>query len=121
MNSVVIDGVIRPSRTGDLDGSRGSSARGTVAVPGMASKSSVIRRILSFAGPGYLVAVGYMDPGNWATSLSAGSAFGYALLTVALLSNLMAIVLQSLCTRLGVGAGRDLAQACRDSFPRFVA
>src|SRR3978361_1703401 len=72
------------------------------------------RRLLAFVGPGYLVAVGYMDPGNWATSLAAGSKFGYALLWIALLSNLMAIVLQSLCTRLGVGAGRDLAQACRD-------
>jgi len=61
-----------------------------------------------------------MDPGNWATSLAGGSKFGYALLTVALLSNVMAIVLQSLCTRLGVGAGRDLAQACRDSFPRYL-
>jgi len=79
------------------------------------------RKLLAFLGPGYLVAVGYMDPGNWATSLAGGSRFGYALLTVALLSNLMAIVLQSLCTRLGVGAGRDLAQACRDSFPRYVA
>ncbi len=78
------------------------------------------RKLLAFMGPGYLVAVGYMDPGNWATSLAGGSRFGYALLTVALLSNLMAIVLQSLCTRLGVGAGRDLAQACRDSFPRWV-
>src|SRR4051794_1878937 len=68
------------------------------------------RKLLAFLGPGYLVAVGYMDPGNWATSLAGGSRFGYALLTVALLSNLMAIVLQSLCTRLGVGAGRDLAQ-----------
>ncbi len=79
------------------------------------------RKLLGFMGPGYLVAVGYMDPGNWATSLAGGSRFGYALLTVALLSNLMAIVLQSLCTRLGVGAGRDLAQACRDSFPRWVS
>jgi manganese transport protein len=79
------------------------------------------RKLLAFLGPGYLVAVGYMDPGNWATSLAGGAKFGYALLTVALLSNLMAIVLQSLCTRLGVGAGRDLAQACRDSFPRYVA
>jgi manganese transport protein len=79
------------------------------------------RKLLAFLGPGYLVAVGYMDPGNWATSLAGGSKFGYALLTVALLSNLMAIVLQSLCTRLGVGAGRDLAQACRDSFPRYVS
>ncbi len=79
------------------------------------------RKLLAFLGPGYLVAVGYMDPGNWATSLAGGSKFGYSLLTVALLSNVMAIVLQSLCTRLGVGAGRDLAQACRDSFPRWVA
>jgi len=79
------------------------------------------RKLLAFLGPGYLVAVGYMDPGNWATSLAGGSKFGYSLLTVALLSNLMAIVLQSLCTRLGVGAGRDLAQACRDSFPRWVS
>src|ERR1700761_4612825 len=79
------------------------------------------RKLVAFLGPGYLVAVGYMDPGNWATSLAGGSKFGYALLTVALLSNVMAIVLQSLCTRLGVGAGRDLAQASRDSFPRFVS
>jgi manganese transport protein len=84
-------------------------------------KGSFWRKLLAFLGPGYLVAVGYMDPGNWATSLAGGSKFGYALLTVALLSNLMAIVLQSLCTRLGVGAGRDLAQACRDSFPRWVS
>src|SRR6201996_6881323 len=79
------------------------------------------RRLLSFLGPGYLVAVGYMDPGNWATSLAGGSKFGYALLTVALLSNLMAILLQALCARLGIGAGRDLAQACRDAFPRAVS
>ena len=79
------------------------------------------RKLLAFLGPGYLVAVGYMDPGNWATSLAGGSKFGYALLSVALLSNLMAIILQSLCTRLGVGAGRDLAQACRDSFPRWIS
>src|SRR5947199_3761706 len=80
---------------------------------------SLWKKLLAFLGPGYLVAVGYMDPGNWATSLAGGSKFGYALLTIAMLSNLMAIVLQSLCTRLGVGAGRDLAQACRDSFPRW--
>jgi len=65
------------------------------------------RKLVSFLGPGYLVAVGYMDPGNWATSLAGGSKFGYALLTVALLSNLMAILLQALCARLGIGAGRD--------------
>ena len=86
-----------------------------------ARHGSFWRKLLAFLGPGYLVAVGYMDPGNWATSLAGGSKFGYALLAVALLSNVMAIILQSLCTRLGVGAGRDLAQACRDSFPRYVA
>jgi manganese transport protein len=79
------------------------------------------RKLLAFLGPGYLVATGYMDPGNWATSLAGGSKFGYALLTIALLSNLMAILLQSLCARLGIGSGRDLAQACRDGFPRFVS
>src|SRR5437762_12617511 len=79
------------------------------------------RKLSAFLGPGYLVAVGYMDPGNWATSLAGGSKFGYALLTVALVSNLMAILLQALCARLGIGAGRDLAQACRDAFPRAVA
>ena len=62
-----------------------------------------------------------MDPGNWATSLAGGSKFGYALLTVALISNLMAILLQALCARLGIGAGRDLAQACRDAFPRWAS
>src|ERR1700757_3792158 len=86
-----------------------------------AEGGSFWRKLLAFLGPGYLVAVGYMDPGNWATSLAGGSKFGYALLFVALLSNVMAIVLQSLCTRLGVGAGRDLAQACRDTFPRWVS
>jgi manganese transport protein len=79
------------------------------------------RKLAAFLGPGYLVAVGYMDPGNWATSLAGGSKFGYALLTVALLSNLMAILLQALCARLGIASGRDLAQACRDAFPRAVS
>jgi manganese transport protein len=79
------------------------------------------RKLVAFLGPGYLVAVGYMDPGNWATSLAGGSKFGYALLTVALVSNIMAILLQALCARLGIGAGRDLAQACRDAFPRWAA
>src|SRR6187551_580096 len=82
---------------------------------------SLGKKLLAFLGPGYLVAVGYMDPGNWATSLAGGSKFGYALLTIALLSNLMAILLQALCARLGIGSGRDLAQACRDAFPRIVA
>ncbi len=79
------------------------------------------RKLVAFLGPGYLVAVGYMDPGNWATSLAGGSKFGYALLTIALLSNMMAILLQALCARLGIASGRDLAQACRDAFPRFVS
>src|ERR671926_496520 len=78
------------------------------------------RRLLGFLGPGYLVAVGYMDPGNWATDLAGGSAFGYALLSVILLSNLMAILLQSLCAKLGIVTGRDLAQACRDHYSRPV-
>ena len=79
------------------------------------------KKLIAFLGPGYLVAVGYMDPGNWATSLAGGSKFGYALLSIALLSNFMAIILQALCTRLGVASGRDLAQACRDAYPRLVA
>ena len=79
------------------------------------------RKLLAFLGPGYLVAVGYMDPGNWATSLAGGSKFGYALLTIALLSNMMAILLQALCIRLGIASKRDLARACRDAFPRIVS
>ncbi|MDB5520980.1 MAG: family Mn2+/Fe2+ transporter [Tardiphaga sp.] len=87
----------------------------------IARGSSFWRRLAAFFGPGYLVAVGYMDPGNWATSLAGGSKFGYALLAVALISNIMAIVLQALCARLGVGSGRDLAQACRDAFPKWAS
>src|SRR5262245_10852577 len=79
------------------------------------------RRLAAFLGPGYLVAVGYMDPGNWATSLAGGSKFGYTLLVVALVSNIMAIVLQALCARLAIASGRDLAQACRDAYPRWAA
>jgi manganese transport protein len=78
------------------------------------------RKMLAYAGPGYLVSVGYMDPGNWATDIAGGAAFGYTLLSVILLSNLMAILLQSLCVRLGVATGRDLAQACRDYFPSKI-
>ena len=85
------------------------------------ASASVFRRALAFVGPGFLVAVGYMDPGNWATAIAGGAQFGYALLFVAFLSNVMAIILQSLCARLAVGSGRDLAQACRDAFPRPVA
>ncbi|MCC7008055.1 MAG: Nramp family divalent metal transporter [Acidobacteria bacterium] len=79
------------------------------------------RKLLAFSGPGYLVAVGYMDPGNWATDLAGGSMFGYTLLSVILLSNLMAILLQSLCAKLGIVTGRDLAQACRDHYSRPVS
>ncbi|MBS0235587.1 MAG: Nramp family divalent metal transporter [Proteobacteria bacterium] len=79
------------------------------------------RRLAAFFGPGYMVAVGYMDPGNWATSIAGGSKFGYALLFIALLSNIMAVVLQALCARLAIGSGRDLAQACRDGYPRWTA
>jgi manganese transport protein len=74
------------------------------------------RKIFAFAGPGYLVAVGYMDPGNWATDLAGGSQFGYTLLSVILMSNLMAVLLQGLAVKLGIVTGRDLAQACRDHF-----
>ncbi|OKH50277.1 divalent metal cation transporter [Calothrix sp. HK-06] len=85
------------------------------------NSKSFWRQLLAYAGPGYLISVGYMDPGNWATDLAAGSKFGYALLTVILLSNLMAMLLQSLCVRLGVATGKDLAQACRDYFSPRVS
>ena len=79
------------------------------------------RKLFAFAGPGYLVAVGYMDPGNWATDLAGGSRFGYTLLSVILLSNLMAVLLQGLASKLGIVTGRDLAQACRDHYSKPVA
>ncbi len=78
------------------------------------------RRLLGFVGPGYLVAVGYMDPGNWATDIAGGAVFNYALLSVVLLSNFVAIFLQSLSAKLGIATGRDLAQACRDTYPKPV-
>src|ERR1700731_3430851 len=78
------------------------------------------RRMFAFAGPAYLVSVGYMDPGNWATDLEGGARFGYRLLWVLVVSNLMAILLQTLAARLGIVAGRDLAQACRESYSRPV-
>ncbi|HEY1909383.1 MAG TPA: Nramp family divalent metal transporter [Vicinamibacterales bacterium] len=78
------------------------------------------RKLFAFAGPGYLVAVGYMDPGNWATDLAGGARYGYTLLSVIMISNLMAILLQALSARLGIASGRDLAQACRDSYSRPV-
>lgn len=79
------------------------------------------RKMAAFAGPGYMIAVGYMDPGNWATGIAGGSAFGYALLSVILLSNFMAMILQALAARLGIATGRDLASACRDAYSRPVA
>lgn len=79
------------------------------------------RKMLAFAGPGYIVAVGYMDPGNWATGLAGGSAFGYSLLCIILLSNLLAILLQSLSGKLGIVTGRDLAQACKDHYSKPVS
>src|SRR5262245_13029139 len=88
---------------------------GTVPVP---TTGSFWRKLLAFAGPGYLVAVGYMDPGNWATDLAGGARFGYTLLSVIMISNLMAILLQALAARLGIASGRDLAQACRDHYSR---
>jgi manganese transport protein len=89
----------------------------TILVP---AGASFWRKCLAFAGPGFMVAVGYMDPGNWATDLAGGARFGYALLSVILISNLMAILLQHLCVKLGIATGRDLAQACRDHYPRPV-
>jgi manganese transport protein len=95
-----------------------SDVHRSVAVQGM---NSSWRRAAAFIGPGYLVAVGYMDPGNWATSIAGGSRFGYTLLVVALISNIMAIILQSLCARLAIASGRDLAQACKDAYPKAVS
>src|SRR3954447_17206639 len=81
-------------------------------------KGSWLRKFLAFAGPGYLVAVGYMDPGNWATDIAGGSLFNYTLLAVILMSNVMAMILQSLAGKLGIVTGRDLAQACRDHYTK---
>ena len=81
----------------------------------------MIKRFLAFAGPAYLVSVGYMDPGNWATDIEGGSRFGYQLLWVILMSNLMAVLLQTLSARLGIVTGRDLAQSCRDEYPKPIA
>ena len=85
------------------------------------SDASFWRKLLAFAGPGFLVAVGYMDPGNWATDIAGGSKYNYALLSVIMISNLMAILLQSLALRLGIATGRDLAQACRDHYSKPVS
>src|SRR5213595_1892518 len=90
---------------------------GSVSIP---AGAGFWRKMLAFAGPGYLVAVGYMDPGNWATDLEGGARYGYTLLSVIMISNVMAILLQALSARLGIASGRDLAQACRDHYSRPV-
>ena len=100
---------------------RGESSLSDVYASVGAKGGGNARRFAAFMGPGYLVATGYMDPGNWATALAGGSSFGFALLSVALISNIMAILLQLLCAPLGIATGRDLAQACRDAFPKPVA
>ncbi|HEX5475047.1 MAG TPA: Nramp family divalent metal transporter [Vicinamibacterales bacterium] len=104
-----MDGWRQPSSSVSLP-----EVHGSIPVP----TSGFWRKLFAFAGPGYLVAVGYMDPGNWATDLEGGAKYGYALLSVIMLSNLMAILLQALAARLGIASGRDLAQACRDHYSR---
>jgi manganese transport protein len=93
-------------------------SHGSVAIP---AGAGFWRKLFAFAGPGYLVAVGYMDPGNWATDIAGGAQFGYTLLTMVVMANVMAILLQTLSARLGVASGRDLAQACRDRYSRPAA
>jgi manganese transport protein len=106
----------RFARNGPAEPSLGA-LNSSVRVP---TSGHWLRRFLAFLGPGYMVSVGYMDPGNWATDLAGGSKFGYTLLCVILISNLMAIVLQALAARLGIATGRDLAQACRDHYSKPV-
>src|SRR5689334_1704205 len=93
---------------------------GTIEVPHASGKWQRLRRLFTFLGPAYMVSVGYMDPGNWATDIEGGARFGYTLIWVLLMSNLMAVLLQTLSARLGLVTGRDLAQACRDSYSPFV-
>ena len=90
----------------------------SIAVP---LSASFWRRLLAFIGPGYLVAVGYMDPGNWATDIAGGAKYNYRLLSVILISNFLAIFLQALAAKLGIVTGRDLAQACRDAYSKPVS
>ncbi|MEO7933902.1 MAG: Nramp family divalent metal transporter [Chthoniobacterales bacterium] len=97
-----------------------AEVNGSIPVPLLSSNASFWRRLAAFAGPGFMVAVGYMDPGNWATDLAGGAQFGYTLLAVILISNFIAILLQHLCVKLGVVTQRDLAQACRDSYSKPV-
>ena len=115
-----IDNILQEKSAGWRDGGGVSLPEVFRSVP-VPEGASVWRKLAAFTGPGFLVAVGYMDPGNWATDLAGGSAFGYTLLSVILLSNLMAVVLQALSARLGIATGRDLASACRDAYSRPVA
>src|SRR4028119_1580743 len=96
-----------------------SEVHGSIKVP--AASASFWRKMLAFWGPGLMVAVGYMDPGNWATDIAGGAQFGYTLLSVVLISNLFAMLLQHLAAKLGIVTGRDLAQACRDHYSKPVA
>src|SRR6266513_2417851 len=118
-----------PPLTGETSGGlySASATRTRLVLPSLpeshrtipfSSGASWFRKILAFAGPGYLVAVGYMDPGNWATDIQGGSKFGYTLLSVIVISSLMAMFLQALSAKLGIATGRDLAQACRDHYSR---
>ncbi|WP_339077163.1 Nramp family divalent metal transporter [Acetobacter sp. AC2005] len=108
----------RFAKTADAGGQSLPEVFASIKLP--AANTSWLKRFLAFVGPGYMVSVGYMDPGNWATDLQGGAQFGYTLLAVILLSNLMAILLQALSARLGIATGRDLAQACRDHFPPAI-
>ena len=115
---------VKPPLAGDVPVSGWRRALTTPSLPEayrsvpVLANSSWFRKVLAFAGPGYLIAVGYMDPGNWATDLGGGSKFGYVLLSAVLISSLMAMFLQALAARFGIATGRDLAQGCRDHYSR---
>jgi manganese transport protein len=119
VNSVVIDNVVRPVDPRELEATARARPYGT-GVAGSPRKAPSWRRALAFAGPGYMVAVGYMDPGNWATDVGGGAACGYSLLSVVLVSSFMAMLLQAAAVRLGVASGMDLAQSCRRYFSPAV-
>jgi manganese transport protein len=119
VNSVVIDNVVRPADPMELEAAVGNRPRLDARAP--SRKITTWRRAVAFAGPGYMVAVGYMDPGNWATDVGGGAACGYSLLSVVLVSSFMAMLLQAAAVRLGVASGLDLAQSCRRYFPAPVS
>ena len=115
--STSVAAVNEPAWRSRLDAVSLPESNATIPVP---QGGSWVRRLLAFAGPGYMISVGYMDPGNWATDIAGGSKYGYTLLSVVLVSSMLAVLLQGLSARLGIATGRDLAQACRDSYPRPV-